>query len=165
MNAVLNSETAPTFMPLRDAPSDELAALLNDPRVTRHMPLAQEVDIAWVDTWKNQKSALWPNPDFGPWAVYLDNKLAGWVGLQPDGDGEVELAVVLNTWAWSNGLRIANRALVRWRQIDPASPINLYFPTSRPVDLIAERLGLEIIDRAEFAGHEFVKLRLLRDSL
>ena len=166
MNSEPENSAGPrlAFVPLREADSALLHSLLNDPRVTRHMPLAEPVDLAWVEDWKNAKSSLWPDPQQGPWAVSIDGQLAGWVGLQPDGDNEVELAIVLNVWAWRHGTEIANEALRRWGEFDRESQINVYFPTSRPIELLIEKLGLELIGRSEFGGHEFVKLRLLRSS-
>jgi hypothetical protein len=150
--------------PLNQASNEDLVQLLNDRRVTKHMPLAETVDSEWVEQWKNNKSKLWSSPEHGPWAVYFHSDFAGWAGLQPDGDNEVELAIVLHVWAWRLGSDIANVVLEAWKAIEPTSQINVYFPTTRPIDLIAEKLGLRVIGKDELAGHTFVKFRLTANS-
>ena len=129
------------------------------------MPLATTVDEAWVIEWQANKSTLWETPVKGPWAVFLDNNFAGWAGLQPDGDGEVELAVVLHVWAWNQGASISRAAIARWRELDAESSINVYFPLSRPIDLLAEKLNLEKLGEFEFGASKFVKLRLLETAI
>lgn len=165
MSNDLNQVTQITFSPLREANSEDLFQLLNDPRVTRHMPLAEPVDLEWIDNWKEAKSRQWPNPDHGPWAVYVDGKFAGWSGIQPDGVDEDELAIVLHVWAWNLGREIAQKTLVRFRSMGHQNPIAVYFPTTRPIDLLINKLSLEYVGDASIGEHRFVKLHLTENSL
>jgi hypothetical protein len=152
------------FTPLCQAATADLLRLLNDHRVTKHMPLAEPVDSGWVDGWKREKSRLWTNPEHGPWAVYLDDEFAGWAGMQPDGENEVDFAIVLHVWAWRTGREIAKDVLAKWKTISPESDINIYLPTSRPIHLISQKLGLEIVGEDKMLGHKFVKLRFTDSS-
>ncbi len=129
------------------------------------MPLAETVDEDWVGSWKTAKSSLWSSPERGPWAVYFEERLAGWSGLQPDGDDEVELAIVLNVWAWRLGREIMDATIALWHQFDIDSSINIYLPSSRPVDLVARKLNLLKVGEGKFGGHTFIKLRLLEAAV
>jgi hypothetical protein len=129
------------------------------------MPLAEHVDEAWVTNWKVDKSRLWSSPEMGPWGIYVGDRFAGWSGLQPDGHNEVELAIVLNVWAWNLGRELANATLARWHTFGKISAVNVYFPESRPIGLLVAKLGMERVGEGEFAGHTFVKLRLLEPAV
>lgn len=153
------------FRPLREADTDDLHSLLNDARVTRHMPLAEPVDRAWIENWKESKSQQWPAPEHGPWAVYLDGRFAGWSGVQPDGEDEDELAIVLHVWAWNLGREIARQTLSRFRSFGHSKPIAVYFPTTRPIQLLTEKLSLKPVGEAAIGEHRFVKLHLTDRSL
>ena len=147
--------------PLETASSNELLELLNDPKVTRHMPLAEIVDSEWIESWKRSKSNLWPTPNHGPWAVYLDGRFAGWAGLQPDEDNSAELAVVLHTWAWGSGSEITQHVLERWRSFMPSHKVFVYLPTSRKAGQIADRLGMTFDKRVELGQTTFERFELL----
>jgi [ribosomal protein S5]-alanine N-acetyltransferase len=65
----------------------ELVALMNDPRVLRHMPLARgPFGPAECARFVAAKERLWAEHGYGPWAILVDGALAGWGGLQPDGE-------------------------------------------------------------------------------
>ncbi len=148
------------LLPLNQADTAELAAILNNPAVTAHMPLANQVDEPWVENWKQEKSRQWPEPNMGPWAVTIDGRLAGWSGVQPDGESETELAVVLDVWAWGHGREIAEVTLERWRRFDDGRPIVVYLPFSRPISAIEKRWGWKLLGEAEIAGIRFAKLAM-----
>ena len=165
MSSQNTAESRLTFKPLREADTEDLYDLLNDARVTRHMPLAEPVDRAWIDAWKEAKSNQWPSPEHGPWAVYVSGRFAGWSGVQPDGDNEDELAIVLHVWAWNLGREIASETLSRFRSLGHSKPIAVYFPTSRPIALLTEKLRLKPIGEAAIGDQVFVKLHLTDNSL
>ena len=129
------------------------------------MPLAEPVDLEWIENWKEAKSRQWSDPEHGPWAVYVGGEFAGWSGVQPDGDEEDELAIVLHVWAWNLGREIARETLVRFRSMGHHKPIAVYFPTTRPIDLLIEKLSLEYVGEASIGSHRFVKLHLTEKSL
>jgi RimJ/RimL family protein N-acetyltransferase len=148
--------------PLESAYTEELLNLLNDPRVTRHMPLAEPVDRAWIDGWKAAKSALWPQPDMGPWAVYLDGRFAGWVGVQPDEDERNEFAIVLNVWAWGFGQEITQEAMRTWLAFGDSRPVVIYLPETRPLGLLQERFGFRLLGMQKIADSNFAIFELPR---
>ena len=154
------------FQPLRIAETAELHALLTDPRVAKHMPLADlKVSYDWVANWKESKSVQWPDENMGPWAVYIDDRLAGWAGVQPDGQETVELAVVLNTWAWNRGAEVAAESIRRWKLFEDPRRIVIYLPESRDVASIAKRLNLKLEDSVEFSKLRFHRLAIADSRL
>lgn len=150
------------LQPLETAQTQDLVVLLNDPRVTKHMPLAEKVDAAWVETWKRGKSSLWQTPQHGPWAVYLDERFAGWAGLQPDEAESAELAVVLHVWAWGRGSEIKKVVLNRWFELMPNHKVFVYLPKTRKAEQIAVRLGLRFDKEISFGQTTFERYELLQ---
>lgn len=150
--------------PLALAENTDLLELLNHPSVTLHMPLSTgKVDESWVENWKKSKSQQWGNPEFGPWAVYLNGKFAGWSGVQPDLDDQAELAVVLMPWAWGVGRDVVDRVLASWREADNEQRrIFVYFPESRKASRFSNRLGLSFDSLHEFEGKRFERYELLK---
>ena len=148
------------LIPLQDGNTAELVALLNNPAVTAHMPLSTAVTREWVDDWKRAKSKQWPDPNMGPWAVHIDRRFAGWSGVQPDGEDENELAIVLDVWAWGFGREVASVTLGRWRTFGDPRPVVVYLPYSRPIRAIQERWGWRLLGESEFAGTKFAKLAI-----
>jgi RimJ/RimL family protein N-acetyltransferase len=154
------------FRPLRFADTEQLHTLLTDPRVTKHMPLADlNVSLDWVASWKKSKSKQWPDETMGPWAVYLDDRFAGWAGVQPDDEDTVELAVVLHVWAWNHGSEVAGESLRRWKTFGDRKRIVIYLPDSRDIKSIARRLNLRLEQQAEFSGLLFHRLAITGSKL
>ncbi len=146
---------------LAEVADADLQKLFNDERVIKYMPLAERpVSLEWVSEWKRGKSDLWESPDFGPWGVHLNDRFAGWAGLQPDGDA-CELAVVLSPWAWGRGMQVAEQTLARWRELGLNLPIYVYLPVARRPERIAERLGMRFVKNFTWSGEEFVQFELL----
>ena len=101
-----------TFHPLSEIPAPELVALLTDPDVRRHMPLAGDHwDEASATDWARAKDAQWQENGYGPWAIRIDGSFAGWGGYQKEGD-EADLGLVLLPGQWGHGAAIF-RELVR----------------------------------------------------
>lgn len=148
------------LFPLQDGNTAELVALLNNPAVTTHMPLATAVTGEWVEDWKRAKSRQWPDPNMGPWVIHVDRRFAGWAGVQPDGEDENELAIVLDVWAWGHGREVASATLASWRALGDTKPVVVYLPYSRPIRAIQERWGWKWLADAEFSGTRFAKLAI-----
>ena len=122
------------LLPIASAPRELVIAQMNDTRVRRHLPLATGVfDDAAYEGFITGKEAMWREYGYGPWAFFIDDRYAGWGGLQPD-DGEAELALVLCPWAFGYGRMIAAR-VIDWGFRDCSfSRILIYLPESRSVD-------------------------------
>ena len=149
--------------PIVFANSEELLILLNDARVTKHMPLAETVDLAWVDKWKAEKSASWDNPLKGPWSVTINGEFAGWAGIQPDEHLTAELALVLHHWAWGFGRSVVEIVLETWKTFPESNrKLFVYFPDSRKARDFADRIGIRYAGTSEISGLKFEKFELLQ---
>jgi len=90
------------FVRLPEVDTASLSRLANDPRVLRHMPLANgAMSEADIREWIVSKERIWEEHGFGPWGIRIRGAFAGWGGLQP-WDDEVEVALVLRPefWGW-----------------------------------------------------------------
>ncbi len=76
---------------------DEIIELNTNERVLKQMPLAEgsvfdeEACIAWV----KGKEQQWVENGYGPWAIMINEKFAGWGGFQNE-EGDADLALVLH---------------------------------------------------------------------
>lgn len=91
---------------LSDIDEDAIIDLMNDPAVGQHMPLlAAGFSAPDCRAFRAAKQAMWDRHGFGPHAILIDGRFAGWGGLQPQ-DGEADFALVLHPDHWGAGLRI-----------------------------------------------------------
>ena len=105
------------FKRLSEVPIVDLTALLNDPKVARHMPLAGLFTEATTKDWVKAKEAQWDENGYGPWALYVGGAFAGWGGFQKE-DGDADFALLERPavergdveWNFLNALVAARRA-------------------------------------------------------
>lgn len=150
-----------TLNPLHAADPRHMQAILNDPRVRKHMPLAtQEYSLDWVSEWLKAKSALWSDPQMGPWAVYLDDALIGWAGVQPHATDAHDMAIVLEPAHWGLGAEVLNAVMERWKSFDRPGALLAFLPESRNVALLSKRWGWSVVSNEEIDGHRFIALQM-----
>ena len=127
--------------PIASAARELVIEQMNDMRVRRHLPLATGVfDDAAYEGFISGKEAMWREYGYGPWAFFIDDRYAGWGGLQPD-DGEAELALVLCPWAFGYGRMIAEKVIDWGFHKCSLSRILIYLPESRSVERYLVRGG------------------------
>lgn len=149
-----------TFHPLSEIRATELLALLTDPDVRRHMPLAGDSwDAESAAAWARAKDAQWQQNGYGPWAIRIDGTFAGWGGYQKEGD-EADLGLVLLPGQWGHGAAIF-RELVRRGTDLQIRNITIMLPPSRVRLKGLARLGFEPAGELEYAGQRFLKFRLV----
>lgn len=143
--------------PITEPTGDQYERLLNDPRVTKHMPLHSGYMTATdCDDWADAKFRQWETKsDLGPWAVYIDGSFAGWGGLQPEGNGEAGIALVLAPDFWGNGLEILRLAIAKFRANGGTNPIVAQLAQSRSAARAMTRLGLEAQGQVVEGGQIF----------
>ena len=91
------------FKRLNEVEKSDIIELMNNPLVRRQMPLLKG---NWTeDTCDNfvaSKEQLWTEHGYGPWTFVVNDRFAGWGGVQPE-DGEADLALVLHPDFWGIG--------------------------------------------------------------
>ena len=144
------------FTQLRDAAVADIVALHNDADVRRHLPLAiGRFDAVTCRHWIDQKEAHWARHGYGPWAIVIGERFAGWGGLQNE-DGDADLALVLSPPFWGHGPAICHEILrIAFDELGLAS-VTARLPESRTRTRGLRRYGfrpdgLVAIDDIRFA--------------
>jgi [ribosomal protein S5]-alanine N-acetyltransferase len=150
------------FRPLSNAPRPELLGLLNDPRVTRHMPLATELFTpATLEQWVEGKDAQWSANGYGPWAVHVDGTFAGWGGFQKEGD-DPDFALVLRPEFWGYGRAIYEAGMSKGFEDFGFESVIVRLPPSRRSYRVLSRLGFSPDGEAVQWGRRFMQFRLFK---
>jgi [ribosomal protein S5]-alanine N-acetyltransferase len=150
-----------TFRRLTDVPLPEVRALLNEPRNSRHMPLAGEFSGDATTRWVRDKDAQWDAAGYGPEAVYVDGELAGWGGYQRE-DAGADLALVLAPRYWGLGERVARLLLDRGFGQMGLDEVVVALPRSRGPARVLERFGFRADGTTTHGGVESRLFRLSR---
>ncbi len=152
------------FRRLPEVELDQIAELLNDPRVRRHLPLAQgHFGPRECARFVQSKERMWHEHGFGPWAFVRDGQFIGWGGLQPEGD-DVDVGLVLRPDCWGLGRQLYERIVsFAFRDLDLDSVIAM-LPPSRLRGGGLNRLGFEPDGEAVLSGERFVRFRLHRPA-
>ena len=148
------------FVRLTEVPLGALLKVLNEPRNARHMPLAgadftEQSAAEWVST----KDAQWQANGYGPWAVTVDGRLAGWGGFQREDSG-ADFALVLAPAYWGHGAEIARAALDRAFGDLGLDEVVIALPHSRTPERAVARWGFVPDGEAVYDGVVFGRYRL-----
>jgi ribosomal-protein-alanine N-acetyltransferase len=136
-------EPSISFVRLPEVDLEDVAALLNEPRNARHMPLAGEpFTITTAAAWVADKDSQWDRNGYGPWAILVDDELAGWGGLQAEPDG-ADLALVLWPRYWGHGQAIARLLLDRGFGELQLQAVVVALPYTRSPERVMARWGFE----------------------
>jgi ribosomal-protein-alanine N-acetyltransferase len=146
---------------LVDVPLDEVVALLNEPRNTRHMPLSTPFTPETARHWAQAKDAQWAEHGYGPWAVLVDGDFAGWGGFQREPNG-ADFALVLLPRHWGSGAAIAREVLDRGFTEFGLTDVLIALPYSRSPDRAVARLGFRPDGDVDYGAVAFRQYRLTR---
>ena len=152
------------FIRLTEIDLDQVLAVLNEPWNARHMPLAggetftPESAAAWVAA----KDGQWDEHGFGPWAILLDGRFAGWGGFQAEDSG-ADFGLVLLPGFWGHGEAIARAALDRGFGELGLEEVVIALPYSRSPDRVVARFGFTPDGNVEYGGVTFRQYRLSRE--
>ncbi|MEU8005110.1 GNAT family N-acetyltransferase [Catellatospora sp. NPDC049111] len=137
-----------------------LIGLMGDPRVRRHMPLADGAfGHAECRAFVAAKEALWREHGYGPWALLVDGEFAGWGGLQPE-DADVDLALVLHPRFWGHGRAICARVLDEAFGTFGFDAVTILLPPTRRGGHGVTRLGFVADGQTSIEGRRFLRFRL-----
>lgn len=151
------------FVPLASIAPTDLVRMLTDADVRRHMPLAgDDWDEARAVDWARAKDGQWIENGYGPWAITVGNEFAGWGGFQKEGD-EADLGLVLLPAYWGQGAAIFRELVQRGQTMDLGT-ISVLLPPSRVRLKGLARLGFSPAGEIEYAGHRFLKFKLVRQA-
>ena len=165
MQQVSDDGARVVFKRLPEVDPEDLMALMNDPRVRRHLPLARdhfgpEACARFVAA----KERLWVEHGYGPWAFFVDGEFAGWGGLQPGGD-EVDLGLVLRPQHWGVGRALYERLVAHAFDTMGVPSVVILLPPSRVRVSGVLQLGFRPDGEVQVAGERFLRYRLTAPAL
>ncbi|MGZ8804375.1 MAG: GNAT family N-acetyltransferase [Microbacterium sp.] len=147
---------------LTEVDVEEVAALLNEPRNARHMPLAGEpFTTTTAAAWVAHKDSQWDANGYGPWAILVDDEFAGWGGFQAEEDG-ADLGLVLRPAFWGRGQTIARLLLDHGFRAMGLPAVLVALPYTRSPDRVMARWGFEPDGDITLGGTAFRRYRLER---
>lgn len=148
------------FKRLTEVDLMDIMSLNNNPDVLRHMPLGSaNFDLAKAKEWVQQKDAQWQQYGYGPWAFLIDQKFAGWGGLQYE-EGDADLAMVLHPDFWGSGKAIYLEIVKRAFTSLGLASITVLLPVSRTRIKGIFRLGFQPDGEICIDGARFQRFRL-----
>ena len=153
------------FRRLTEVDLDDVRTLLNEPRNARHMPLARnnsftaEAAAAWVAG----KDGQWAEHGYGPWAVLVDGRFAGWGGFQAEENG-ADFGLVLSPGFWGQGEAIARTALERGFAELGFDVVLISLPYTRRPDRVVARFGFVPDGDVTHGDVTFRQYRLTREE-
>ena len=150
------------FVRLTEVDVAAVAALLNEPRNARHMPLASAFTLGEAVGWVAAKDAQWAANGYGPWAVLVAGEFAGWCGFQAE-PGGADFGLVLRPSHWGHGQAITKRALQIGFADLGLDAVLVALPHSRTPDRAMAGLGFAPDGEVSYAGARFRQYRLTHE--
>lgn len=149
-----------TFKRLPEVDKADLVELMNHPLVRRQIPLTSDnFTENDAQNFVEGKERLWAEHGYGPWAFFVDNSFAGWLGLQPE-EGDADLGLVLHPDYWGTGKAIYDEIIRRAFGEMGFSSVIVLLPPSRTRVRGMARLGFERDGELEIGGERFIRYRL-----
>ncbi|WP_461302939.1 GNAT family N-acetyltransferase [Aureisphaera sp.] len=145
---------------LTEIDTSYIIELMNHPLVRRQMPLLQgSFSESDCQRFVAAKEQLWATHGYGPWAFVIEDRFAGWGGLQPEGD-EVDLALVLHPDYWGMGKALYKEIIHRAFNEMGMESVTVLFPPSRTRIKGFLRLGFKKDKEVEMGEERFIRYRL-----
>ncbi|KDO00863.1 GNAT family N-acetyltransferase [Pseudomonas donghuensis] len=152
------------FKRLSEISSADIIELNNNPDVLRHMPLGRpDFDEAKCSAWVAEKESQWLLNGYGPWAFWVNQKFAGWGGLQQE-QGDADLALVLHPDYWGLGKAIFDEIVRRAFQEMGLGSVTVLLAPSRTRIKGILRIGFRRDGEVEVDGIRFARYRLLAST-
>lgn len=148
------------FKRLTEINKEDILDLMNQPLLHRHMPLLGDTFTEEdYEDFVAAKERMWEEYGYGPWAIVVDCKFAGWGGLQPE-NGEADLGLVLHPHYWGIG-RILYEEIIEYafKEMELESVTILLPPTRTRIKGVL-RLGFEQEGEIDVGGERFIRFRL-----
>ena len=152
------------FKRLSEVEKSEIIDLMNNSLVRRQMPLLKDdFNEILCDKFISAKEQLWTEYGYGPWAFVINNRFAGWGGLQPE-NGEADLALVLHPDYWGVGKVLYKEIINRAFGEMGLNSITILLPPTRTRNNALLRLGFKKDGELEIDNEQFFKFRLVKPN-
>lgn len=148
------------FKRLNEVEKSDILELMNNPLVRRQMPLLKgDWTESTCDKFVASKEQLWIEHSYGPWAFVVNDRFAGWGGVQPE-DGEADLALVLHPDFWGLGKTLYREIINRAFGELGLSSVQVLFPPTRTRVQGLLRLGFKKEAELKVGDETFIRYRL-----
>ena len=167
----LHKNRTPTLMPsnsalyypnLSEVNTTALSHMLNKQRVRHHLVEHEIFTEETLTKWIDEKETL--NQHAGNWirAIQIDDNLAGWCGIQEDGEC-FEIAIVIDDAFWGAGVQIYKHLLKISAELGHKTVWLRLLDSRKPYRFLTER-ALQIQSH-KFMGREFLAYEVSTNAL
>lgn len=133
-----------------------ILAQLQDPRVSRHLPLLpSNPDIFLVEQLIAKKESCWEQYGLGHWAIFSGGEYAGWGGFQKE-NNEWDFGLVLRAEFFASGKTIMLQALDWAHRATLIDRVTFLLPLSRSQRALTA-LGANKVAVVDYNGIPFQK--------
>ena len=140
------------YAPLDSIDPERFIPLLNSQRVRSHLIAHPPFDIESVSAWIQAKCVINNEAGCRIRVVLLDGELAGWCGIQRDGE-EYEIAIVLDEKFWGLGKRIFADLQCWAKQLGHAE-VQIHLLDTRREYRLLKKIAKRV-STSELLGHRF----------
>jgi len=145
---------------LSEVERDEVMELMNHPLLKKHMPLMEQTfGDSECDAFLAAKEQIWQEHGYGPGAFFIDDRFAGWGGLQPE-HGEADIALVLHPDFWGSGRTIYQMIIIQAFGKLQLTSVTALLPPSRTRVKGLLSLGFVEERTVSIDGEQFKRYRL-----
>ncbi len=141
------------YVKFDDIEPEEFIPILNEGSIRNHLIAHDFFDTQSINKWIKEKTACDAMPKCRVRAVYIDNVLAGWCGIQQDGS-DYEIAIVLSKASWGIGTSIF-KELVSWSEELGHKEILIHLLETRPAYRFLKRISTKVRRTKKF-GRNFL---------
>lgn len=141
------------YVKFDDIEPEKFIPILNEESIRNHLIAHDFFDAQSISKWIKEKIACDAMSKCRVRAVYIDNVLAGWCGIQQD-DADYEIAIVLSKASWGIGTSIF-RDLVSWSKELGHKEILIHLLETCPAYKFLKRISTRVRRTKKF-GRDFL---------
>ena len=141
-----------TYVSLGEVNQTVLLDLMNDDKLRAHLVDHPKFTEETLEFWVMEKTRIDAANGYRVRAILVNGNIAGWCGIQPDGEG-AELAIILSSSYWGSGLRVF-RDMIRWSRELGHQEVVFHLLETRRKYRALEKMAKEVKE-SEWMGRKF----------
>ena len=155
------SKKVVTYASLGEVSQTELLHLMNNEKLREHLVDHPKFTEETLKLWGAEKTRIDVADGYRVRAILVNGNIAGWCGIQPDGEG-AELAIILSSSYWGSGLRVF-RDMIRWSRELGHQEVVFHLLETRRKYRALEKMAKEVKE-SEWMGRKFRTYILSTDT-
>ncbi len=145
------------YVKLNEVNANAFIPLLNKHKIREHLIAHEQFDEAITKSWIAGKIEVDDSQGSKVRAIVINQQLAGWCGIQRDGD-KYEIAVVIDEGYWGLGRNIF-REMMAWAKELGHQTIYIHFLYTRPEYKFLRKIAKNVYE-SELLGSKFTTYEL-----